>query len=100
MGIDFGWARAAMNDEIRQGEYADVFETIRRNPTSNLRFTYTWITLISDAPSFAEEIVEKVNKNSLVSKAEFLLLREYVLQIISIRATGDDDSVLVDFDVE
>ena len=100
MGIDSEWARAAMNDEIRQGDYAQIFETIRRNPTGDLRFRYTWITLVSDSPSFAQEILTKVNKNSVVSKEEFLLLREYILQIIIIHAIADDNSVLVDLDGE
>jgi hypothetical protein len=100
MDIDSEWARAAMNDEIKQREYAPIFETVRRNPTGNLRFRYTWITLESDAPSFSQEILAKVNKNSVVSKEEFLLLEEYVLQIISICAISDDNTVLVDFDGE
>ncbi|WP_192183817.1 hypothetical protein [Mesorhizobium amorphae] len=89
-----------MNDEINQRDYTRIFETIRRNPTGNIRFRYTWITLVSGAPSFAQEILAKVNKNSMVSKGEFLLLKEYVLQIISICAIADDGSVLVDFDGE
>ena len=100
MGIDSEWARAAMNDEINQGDYTSIFETIRRNTTGNIRFRYTWITLVSGAPSFAQEILAKVNKNSMVSKGEFLLLKEYALQIISICVIADDGSVLVDFDGE
>lgn len=89
-----------MNEEINQNEYTSIFESIRRSSTGDIRFRYTWITLILDSPSFAEDILAKINNNSVISKDEFLLLEEYVLQIISLCATADDGSVLVDFDVE
>jgi len=100
MGVDSDWARPAMNDEMNQSEHTSIFETIRRSSTDNIRFRYTWITLTSDAPSSAQEILAKVNENSTVHKEEFLLLEEYVLQIISLCAIADDSSVLIDFDVE
>lgn len=100
MGVDSDWIKPVMSEEINQSEYTSIFETIRRSSTGNIQFRYAWITLILDSPSIANDILAKVNANSMVSKEEFLLLEEYVLQIISLCAIADDNSVLVDFDVE